>query len=314
LNCQEVVSDANKYSVDGMSDAEMMSDFDPELVYTEGIEVFKPINTPTTLDNCVKVYADVNKMLRVDATDSLIRAKRRMEHAFMDDYALKMKPFRRLDRPEYEGEYTFTVRIGVDDGNVVEVKDTITTCIIKKTEDEVIESEEDYNPETDVDTKRRRMNREALAFDPVTQLTRYNTKKYPEKIPVIEINEKASETREYHWLSKYESVPSSTQFNRFLNKFKNGSFAPKVASFDGVRYRFLRVGTSSKLSAVKQYNQFVIGNNFSVYRLGMNGSPNVNMGMNAAIREKSFPPPINKKFTIASLFWANELLNSQKAW
>ena len=314
LGCGESMSGADKYSVDGQNDIECMSDFDPDVVFNEGMEVLKPMNEPTKSDNHEKVYSELNKQLRVDATDSLIRAKRRMEHAFMDDYALKMKPFRRLDRPEYEGEYTFTVRIGVDDGNVVEVKDTITTCIIKKTEDEVIESEEDYTPETDVDTKRRRMNREALAFDPVTQLTRYNTKKYPEKIPVIEINEKATETQEYHWLAKYESVPSNTQFNRFLNKFKNGSFAPKVASFDGVRYRFLRVGTSSKLSAVKQYNQFVIGNNFSVYRLGMNGSPNVNMGMNAAIREKSFPPPINKKFTIASLFWANELLKTQKAW
>ena len=131
---------------------------------------------------------------------------------------------------------------------------------------------------------------------------------------MIEINEKVSETCEYHWLSKYEIITSSTPFNRFLNKFKNGLFAPKIAAFEGVRYRFLRVGTSSKLSTVKQYNQFVIGNNFTIFRLGMNGSPNVNLGMNARTREKSLPPPINKKYTIASLFWSNELLRSQKPW
>ena len=106
---------------------------------------------------------------------------------------------------------------------------------------------------------------------------------------MIEINEKASETCEYHWLAKYESIPSNTPFNRFLNKFKNGSFAPKIAAFQGVRYRFLRVGTSSKLSTVKQYNQFVIGNNFTIFCLGMNGSPNVDIGMTANVREKSLP-------------------------
>jgi hypothetical protein len=238
----------------------------------------------------------------------------------MHDYSLKMKPFERVDRPEYEGEYTFTVRVGVDDSNTVEIKDTLTLCKIGKPVDESSMSGEEYKPESDsgsiseVDDKRRRLNREALLFDPEKQNTKYNGVPLPSKIPVIEINEKASDTREYHWLSKYEIVTSSTQFNRFLNKFKNGSFAPKIATLDGVRYRFLRVGTSSKLSTVKQYNQFVIGNNFTIFRLGMNGAPNVDLGMNARIREKSLPPPINKKFTIASLFWANELLKTQKAW
>ena len=90
--------------------------------------------------------------------------------------------------------------------------------------------------------------------------------------------------------------------------------APKTAHFEGVKYRFLRVGTNKKMNSVRQYNQFVIGDNFTIYRLGMNGSPNVDLGMSARAREKRFPVPINKKFTIASLFWANELLNSQKAW
>ena len=87
-----------------------------------------------------------------------------------------------------------------------------------------------------------------------------------------------------------------------------------LKEFEGVRYRYLRVGTSAKLNTVRQYNQFVIGNNFTIFRLGANGSPNVDMGVSAKAREKRFPLPINKKFSIASLFWANELLKSQKAW
>ena len=46
----------------------------------------------------------------------------------------------------------------------------------------------------------------------------------------------------------------------------------------------------------------------------MNGSPNVDLGVCSKAREKRLPLPINKKFTIASLFWANELLKTQKAW
>ena len=84
-----------------------------------------------------------------------------------------------------------------------------------------------------------------------------------------------------------------------------------VKEFEGVRYRYLRVGRSNP---VRQYNQFVISNNFTIFRLGMNGSPNVDIGVNVRAREWRLPPPINKKFTIASLFWANGLLKSQKAW
>ena len=220
----------------------------------------------------------MNLPLRLDATDALIRAKRRMEYSFMDDYSLKMKPFKRLDRPEYEGEDTFTVRVGVDDSNTVEVKDTMTTCKIKKIEDETHESEEEeYKFESesesssDVDTKRHRLNRESLLFDPEKQQTKYNSKPLPKKIPVVEINEKVSETSEYHWLAKYESVPSNSHFNKFLNKFKNGAFAPKTAEFQGVKYRSLRVGTSGKLNTVRTYKQFVIDNNFTIFHLGRMG-------------------------------------------
>ena len=102
-----------------------------------------------------------------------------------------------------------------------------------------------YKPESEedslsaMDDKRHRLNREALYFDPEKQNTKYNMKTLPAKIPVIEINESTTETAEYHWLAKYDSIPSNSPFNKFLNKFKNGEFAPKVAEFEGVWYRFL---------------------------------------------------------------------------
>ena len=71
---------------------------------------------------------------------------------------------------------------------------------------------------------------------------------------------------------------------------------------------------NARLNTVRLYKQFVIGKNFTIFRLGVNGSPNVDVGVCAKARDKCLPLPINKKFTIASLFWANELLNSQKAW
>ena len=83
------------------------------------------------------------------------------------------------------------------------------------------------------------------------------------------------------------------------------------ADFNGVRYRFLRVGTNSKQKVIKIYNQFVIGNNFKIFRLGANGSPNVDLNINPRSRAKHLPPPINKSYSIASLFWANGLLRSQ---
>ena len=98
----------------------------------------------------------------------------------MDDYSIKMKSFKRVDRPEYEGEYIFTVRVGIDDNNTVEIKDTMTLCKLSKPDDEISNLEEDYKPESDVgsisdvDDKRRRLNREAMLFDPEKQNTRYN--------------------------------------------------------------------------------------------------------------------------------------------
>ena len=194
-----------------------------------------------------------------------------MESAFIDDNAGKIKPFKREIQENYKGEYTFTVRVCVDDSNTVEIMDATTTCKLRKIDSESVESDDEYQPEpelddsSDVDNKRRKLDRESHLFDPEKQRTKYNTKPLPTKIPVIEINEKASETAEYHWLVKYECIPSNVPFYRFLNKFKNGPFAPKIAEFEGVRYRFLRVGTNAKLNTVRQYNQFVIGNNFSIF-------------------------------------------------
>ena len=74
------------------------------------------------------------------------------------------------------------------------------------------------------------------------------------------------------------------------------------------------MGTTSKLNSVRLYRQFVIGNNFTIFRLGCNGAPNVNLNVTPDARERRLPLPINKKFTIASLFWSNELLKSQKSW
>ena len=79
----------------------------------------------------------------------------------MDDYSVKMKPFKRADRPEYEGEDMFIVHVAVDDENTVEIKDTVTICKLTKLEVESHKPDEEYNPESetevlsDLDDKRR---------------------------------------------------------------------------------------------------------------------------------------------------------------
>ena len=265
---------------------------------------------------------ELNVLLRLMTTESLRKAKRRMERSFIDDYCCKIKKIKRVERPEYIGEYTFIVRVGVDDENAVEIKDTATTCKLSKVDDEPLKSEEEFKPDededdnvSDVDEKKQSSSRsgQATLFDPERQITKYNKTPLPKEIPIILIDEKPSETAEYHWLKTYESVPSDSKFNRFLNCFRLHK-PNAIHEFKGIRYRFLRVGTTNKLNTVRLYRQFVIGNNFTIFRLGMNGSPNVDLGVTAQAREKRFPLPINKKFTIASLFWANELLKTQKAW
>ena len=81
-------------------------------------------------DDKTKAELDVN--LHLTTTESLRKAKRRMERSFIDDYCCKMKQFKREERPEYIGEYTFIVRVGVDDDNTVEIKDNVTTCKLSK--------------------------------------------------------------------------------------------------------------------------------------------------------------------------------------
>ena len=319
----ETGTSVDHYSVDGVTVAVKPSDFDASEFINEVADEVADEQTNSRPDESRKETVELDRMLRVEGTKALRKAKRRMEEVFMNDYAVKIKPMKREYRDEYECEYNFIVKLGVVD-NTVEVKDTVTYCKITQLETETKKTDEDYEPDDDddnsvidVDEKKQSSSRsgQSVFFDPEKQSTKYNKKRLPTIIPVIEINEKPSETREYHWLAKYESVPSNSRFNSFLNNFKMRGQSPNfVQEFEGVRYRYLRVGTNSKLNTVRQYNQFVIGKNFSIFRLGVNGSPNVDLGVCANTRERRFPLPINKKFTIASLFWANELLNSQKAW
>ena len=75
-----------------------------------------------------------------------------MESCFTDDYSVKMKSFKREEREDYEGEYMFIVRVGVDNNNL-EIKDTVTMCKIMKLEDEEKKtSDELYEPESEVDS------------------------------------------------------------------------------------------------------------------------------------------------------------------
>ena len=102
-------------------------------------------------------------MLRLEPTTQLKKSKRRMEEAFMNDYAVKMKSLKRDYRDEYEGEYNFIVKLGVVD-NVVEVKETVTYCKVVQLEDKRADSDDDYKPESEtestlvVDEKRRQLN------------------------------------------------------------------------------------------------------------------------------------------------------------
>ena len=89
---------------------------------------------------------------------------------------------------------------------------------------------------SDLDDKSRRLNRESNLFDPEKQTTQYNTKPLPKNTPIVESNEKPSETASYSWLVRYEVIHSNTPFNKFLNKFKMGVFAPTIAEFQGVHY------------------------------------------------------------------------------
>ena len=93
--------------------------------------------------------SELNVSLRLNPTDELRKAKRRMEHCFMEDYSVKMKAFKRVDRPEYEGEYMFFGRVAVNDENTVELKDIVTMCKLTKLEVESDKSDEDYSPESD---------------------------------------------------------------------------------------------------------------------------------------------------------------------
>ena len=305
------------YSVDGVDVPVNVGDFDANDFMSEVID--ESTNTPA--EEPRQASLELDRTFRLDPTRPLKKAKLRMEDAFINDYAAKMKAFKRDDREDYEGEYTFIVKVCVVD-NVVDVKETVTygkvVCIAEEKDkpDEEYKPESDFESSDDIDEKRRKSNMQALIFDPEKQVTRYNTTPLPGSKEGHPMNETVSETASYHWLSHYEIIPSDSKFNTFLNKFKpGGEFLTRrkcwFADFQGVRYKFLRVGTNSKQKVIKVYNQFVIGNDFKIYRLGANGSPNVDLGVNPRSRAKHLPPPINKSYSIASLFWANGLLRSQ---
>ena len=300
------------YSVDGVNVTVHPSEFDANEFMSEVVD--EP-------SNACKEPLELDRSFRLDPTRALKKAKLRMEDEFMNDYRVKIKTVKRDDREDYEGEYTFIVKVGVVD-NVVDVKETVTYGKIVSIAEEKDSTDEDYKPESDfessddIDEKRRKANIQALIFDPEKQITRYNTTPMPGTREGFPMNESLAETASYQWLSRYESIPSDSKFNAFLNKFKpKGEFLTRkrfyYADFNGVRYRFLRVGTNSKQKVIKTYCQFVIGNDFKIFRLGANGSPNVDLNINPRSRAKHLPPPINKSYSIASLFWANGLLRSQ---
>ena len=91
-----------------------------------------------------------------------------MESAFIDIYFTKIKLFKKDIREDFEGEYTFTERIGVID-NTVEIKDTTTECMIVETEETKYE-EDDF---TNHHLRDQRRN-QGVAFDPSSQISSYD--------------------------------------------------------------------------------------------------------------------------------------------
>ena len=75
-----------------------------------------------------------------------------MESVIMDDYIGKIKKFKSKIREDYEGEYIFTVGVGVID-NTIEVKDTVTMCKIVQTAVDSHNSDTTYDPESDKEEK-----------------------------------------------------------------------------------------------------------------------------------------------------------------
>ena len=108
LKCSEELIKSETYSIDSMAELDAASDFDADVVFADSIDVFGPMGD----SNVIKKKHDekpleLNVSLRLNTTDQLRKAKRRMEDCFIEDYSLKMKTFKRVDRPEYEGEYIY---------------------------------------------------------------------------------------------------------------------------------------------------------------------------------------------------------------
>ena len=113
-------------------------------------------------EETVKKEPAMNTILYVKPIEVLRKAKHRMEDSFIDDCTEKLKLFKATAREEVEGEYTFTVCVGLI-GDVIEIKETVTTCKMSEVEEGSIKSDDTYKPESDVDEseseKKRKENK-----------------------------------------------------------------------------------------------------------------------------------------------------------
>ena len=113
------------YSVDGSDVLVDPDGFDADALFADSIDVFEPIsreeakifNSPRVsgwilTDSVIKEEPiedppAINVSLRLEATDQLRKAKKRMEDVIMDDYVGKIKKFKSDIQEDYEGEYFF---------------------------------------------------------------------------------------------------------------------------------------------------------------------------------------------------------------
>ena len=97
-----------------------------------------------------------------------------------------------------------------------------------------------------------------------------------------------------------------------LNLFLDDSDDDCMRNYQGVRYRYLRVGT--RTTGITQYNRYVIGNNYKIYCLDINKKLHLDMEFDIQGIDMYFPFPISKRFAVSALFWSNGLLKSQNPW
>ena len=91
---------ADVYSIDGMDQVVDPSEFDASVFVNE---VSKP--------EIRQEPPELNMSFRLETTRELKKAKRRMESEYMNDYAIKMKSFKRDYREDYEGSIRSLLRL-----------------------------------------------------------------------------------------------------------------------------------------------------------------------------------------------------------